>query len=390
VLAALASQLLAKPAEIVAANQQDLARGQAEGLSAALLDRLRLDQPRISEIADALAQIQALADPLGQVVRGLRLAGGLQLRQIRVPLGVIGIIYEARPNVTADAAALAIKSGNAVILRGGSAAQQTNAAIVAALRAALVQVGLPADAVISIDQFGRDGAQQLMGLRGLVDLLVPRGGAGLIKTVVEQATVPVIETGVGNCHIYVDSAADLAMAQAIVLNAKTQRPSVCNAAETLLVHHEVAQAFLPLILTALDQAGVTIHGDPTTAALAPPGLVIHPATAADWATEYLSLDLAVRVVQSFDQAISHIAEYSTGHSEAIVTQSLQRAEQFVATVDAAAVLVNASTRFTDGGQFGLGAELGISTQKLHVRGPVGLQDLTCTKSVLWGQGQVRQ
>jgi glutamate-5-semialdehyde dehydrogenase len=304
-------------------------------------------------------------------------------------MGVVGMIYEARPNVTVDAAGLALKSGNACILRGGTAAAATNAAIVAALGAGLAASGLPASLVQSVDAYGRAGGVALMRARGLVDVLVPRGGANLIQTVVEEARVPVIETGVGNVHVYVDAAADPAMALAIILNAKTQRVGVCNAAETLLVHRDAASRFLPTALAALAEAGVVLHGDGRTAALAPPGVTVVPAVERDWATEYLALELAVRVVDSLDEALAHIQSWSSGHTEAIVTADLAAARRFADEVDAAVVMVNASTRFTDGGQFGLGAEIGISTQKLHARGPMGLAELTTTKWTVFGTGQVR-
>ncbi len=388
-LHAMADALVAAEQEVVAANAVDLERGQAAGLSAGLLDRLTLTTARVAAIADALRELAALPDPVGEVVRGSTLPNGLQLRQVRVPMGVVGMIYEARPNVTVDAAGLALKSGNAAVLRGGSAASGSNTVIVRVLGEALASVGLPADAVLSIDEHGREGAVALMHARGLVDLLVPRGGADLIGTVVREATVPVVETGTGNCHVYVDAAADPAMALPIVLNAKTQRVGVCNAAETLLVHRAAADGFLPAALSALAGEGVTIHGDAATAALAPDGVPVVPATDEDWATEYLSPDLAVRVVDDLDEALEHIRTWSSGHTEAIVTNDLAASQRFVAEVDSAAVMVNASTRFTDGGQFGLGAEIGISTQKTHARGPMGLPELTTTKWVVTGQGQVR-
>lgn len=388
-LHAMADALVAATPEIVSANAVDLERGQADGVSAGLLDRLALDPQRIGAIAQALRDLAALPDPVGEVVRGSTLPNGLRLRQVRVPLGVVGMIYEARPNVTVDAAGLALKSGNAAILRGGSAASGSNTVIVGVLAAALESVGLPADAVQSIDSYGRPGAVALMHARGLVDLLVPRGGADLIQTVVREATVPVVETGVGNCHVYVDASADPAMALPILLNSKTQRVGVCNAAETLLVHADAAPGFLPSALAALSAAGVVIHGDERTAALAPADVAVVPATDVDWATEYLSLDLAVRVVDDIDQAVEHIRTWSSGHTEAIVTRDLASSERFVADVDSAAVIVNASTRFTDGGQFGLGAEIGISTQKMHARGPMGLPELTTTQWVVHGEGQIR-
>ncbi|AEE46540.1 glutamate-5-semialdehyde dehydrogenase [Cellulomonas fimi] len=388
-LHALADALVAATEEVVAANARDLERGRADGLSAGLLDRLALTPERVVAIADALRELAALPDPVGEVVRGSTLPNGLRLRQLRVPMGVVGMIYEARPNVTVDAAGLALKSGNAVVLRGGSAAAASNEVIVGVLARALETRGLPGDLVQSIDAWGREGAVALMHARGLVDVLVPRGGADLIATVVRESTVPVIETGVGNVHVYVDESADLAVALPILLNAKTQRVGVCNAAETLLVHRGVADEFLPVALACLADAGVTIHGDETTLALAPEEVAAVPATDEDWATEYLSLDLAVRVVDDLDEALDHIRTWSSGHTEAIVTRDLAASERFVAEVDSAAVMVNASTRFTDGGQLGLGAEIGISTQKLHARGPMGLAELTTTKWVVQGEGHVR-
>jgi glutamate-5-semialdehyde dehydrogenase len=358
-------------------------------MSQGLLDRLALTQERIVAIADALRELAALPDPVGEVVRGQTLPNGLRLRQLRVPMGVVGMIYEARPNVTVDAAGLALKSGNAVVLRGGSAAASSNQVIVQVLAEALEGQGLPGNLVQSIDAWGRPGAVALMHARGLVDVLVPRGGADLIQTVVREATVPVIETGVGNVHVFVDESADLDQALPILLNAKTQRVGVCNAAETLLVHREVADEFLPIALAALADVGVTVHGDDETLALAPEEAAVVPATDDDWAREYLSLDLAVRVVSGLDEAIEHIRRWSSGHTEAILTRDLRSSERFVAEVDSAAVMVNASTRFTDGGQLGLGAEIGISTQKLHARGPMGLAELTTTKWVVHGDGHVR-
>ncbi|UCN15993.1 glutamate-5-semialdehyde dehydrogenase [Cellulomonas iranensis] len=388
-LRALADALVAATDRVLAANAEDVARGRAGGMSEGLLDRLALTPERVVAIADALRELAALPDPVGEVVRGSTLPNGLRLRQVRVPMGVVGMIYEARPNVTVDAAGLALKSGNAVVLRGGSAAASSNATIVEVLAEALAAQGLPRDLVQSVDAWGRPGGVALMHARGLVDVLVPRGGADLIATVVREATVPVIETGVGNCHLYVDASADLADALPILLNAKTQRVGVCNAVETLLVHRDVADAFLPSALAALGQAGVTVHADAATLAHAPQGVATVPATEADWGTEYLSLDLAVRVVDDLDAAIDHVRRWSTGHTEAILTRDLRASERFVAEVDAAAVIVNASTRFTDGGQFGLGAEIGISTQKLHARGPMGLAELTTTKWVVHGDGHVR-
>ncbi|PFG43701.1 glutamate-5-semialdehyde dehydrogenase [Isoptericola jiangsuensis] len=388
-LHAVADALVAAADEIVAANGEDVERGRAAGMSDGLLDRLVLTGARVADIADALRALAALPDPVGEVVRGQTLPNGLRVRQLRVPMGVVGMIYEARPNVTVDAAGLALKSGNAVILRGGSAAASSNTVIVEVMRRALEAQGLPADLVQSIDAYGRAGGVALMRARGLVDLLVPRGGADLIRTVVEQSTVPVIETGTGNVHVYVDATADVATAVEIVMNAKTQRVGVCNAAETLLVHRDVADAFLPAALAALGGAGVALHGDARATALAPESVEVTPATDDDWATEYLALELAVRVVDSLDEAVAHIRTWSSGHTEAIVTRDLRSADRFVAEVDSAAVMVNASTRFTDGGQLGLGAEIGISTQKLHARGPMGLAELTTTKWVVHGDGHVR-
>jgi len=389
-LEAAAQALLDATDRIVTANAEDLARGERDGLNAGLLDRLRLDSGRVAGIAAAVREVVGLPDPVGQVVRGSTLPNGLRLRQIRVPMGVVGMVYEARPNVTVDAAVLALKSGNAVVLRGGSAAEVTNAVLVTVIRNALAAAGLPADAVATVDPWGREGVGHLMRARGLVDVLVPRGGAGLIRAVVEESTVPVIETGAGNCHVYVDAGADPEQAVAITLNSKVRRPSVCNAAETLLVHRDVAPAFLPRVLPELAAAGVRVHADEQVAAAAAGlGVEAVPATDQDWATEYLSLDLAVRVVDSLDDALDHIRRWSTGHTEAICTRDIRAADRFVAEVDSATVAVNASTGFTDGGQFGLGAEVGISTQKLHARGPMGLAELTSTKWVVVGDGQVR-
>jgi len=389
-LHAMADALLAQTPRILAGNADDVARGREVGLSDTLLDRLALSGTRIAGMADGLRQVAALPDPVGEVVRGATLPNGLELRQLRVPFGVVGIIYEARPNVTADATGLCLKSGNAVLLRGSSTARSSNAAIVAVLRDAATSADLPADVVQLLASESRDSVKELMRARGLVDVLIPRGGSGLIRSVVEESTVPVIETGVGNCHVYVDATADLDKALAIVLNAKTQRPSVCNAAETLLVHREAAADFLPRVLPTLSEAGVRIHGDPAVVGYATDaGVPVIAATEEDWGTEYLSLDLAVAQVPDLDAAIGHIRRYGSGHSEAIVTESQSAARRFVAQVDAAAVLVNASTRFTDGEQFGFGAEIGISTQKLHARGPMGLPELTSTKYVVTGDGQIR-
>ncbi|MFT2748451.1 glutamate-5-semialdehyde dehydrogenase [Clavibacter sp. Sh2036] len=382
----IAAALLAASDRIVAANAEDLAAGRAAGLAAGLLDRLALDAARVRALADAVAGIRRLDDPLGQVVRGRTLPNGLLLSQVRVPFGVVGAIYEARPNVTVDIAALALRSGNAVVLRGGSAALRSNAVLVEVMREAVAEAGLPADAVQTVDPHGRAGAARLMRARGLVDVLVPRGSADLIRTVVEESTVPVIETGAGVVHVYLDASADAAMAVDIAVDAKVSRPSVCNAMETLLVHRDAAPRVLPAVLDALRVRGVTIHGDEAVRGLWP-GAV--PATDEDWAAEYLSLDLAVRMVDSAEDAVAHIARWSTHHTESIVTSDVGEAERFLSAVDSAVVMVNASTRFTDGSVFGFGAEVGISTQKLHARGPMGLQELTSTKWIVRGSGQVR-
>ena len=381
----MARALMADAEVILAANAVDLDAARAGGTPEHLLDRLRLDEARLAAMAQGLRDVAGLPDPVGEVLRGSTLANGLQLRQVRVPFGVVGIIYEARPNVTADAAGICLKSGNAVLLRGSSSAQRSNTAIVAALRRAAGESGLPEDVVQMVPGEGHESVKELMRARGLVDVLIPRGGAGLIASVVEESTVPVIETGVGNCHVYVDSAADLDMAERIVLNAKTHRTSVCNAAESLLVHEDVAASFVPRITRALQEAGVLIHGDQAFAAQE--GVV--PATEEDWGTEYLALEISAAVVPSLDAAVAHIRQYSSAHSDAIVTDSQSHAQTFVAAVDSAAVLVNASTRFTDGGEFGFGAEIGISTQKLHARGPMGLPEMTSTKYVVTGSGHVR-
>jgi glutamate-5-semialdehyde dehydrogenase len=384
-LHAMADALLAAGRTVLAANAADLEAAEQAGTGPHLLDRLGLDEARLDAIAQGLRDLAGLADPVGEVVRGSRLPNGLELRQVRVPFGVVGIIYEARPNVTADAAGICLKSGNAVLLRGSSSASRSNVAIVEALRAGVQAAGLPADAVQLVAGEGYDSAKELMRARGLVDVLIPRGGAGLIRSVVEESTVPVIETGVGNCHVYVDAAADLDMALAIVLNAKTQRTSVCNAAESLLVHADVADSFLPRVVPALQQAGVLVHGDAAFAAY--DGVV--PATEDDWGCEYLAAEISAAVVPDLDAAIAHIRQYSSQHTEAIVTGSQAAARRFTAEVDAAAVVVNASTRFTDGGEFGFGAEIGISTQKLHARGPMGLPEMTSTKYVVTGDGHLR-
>jgi glutamate-5-semialdehyde dehydrogenase len=385
-LLAIADALVARCGEVLEANIADVARAADGGATSSYLDRLRLDDKRVAAIAADVRKTAGLPDPVGEVIRGGVLPNGLELRQVRVPFGVVGIIYEGRPNVTVDAAALCLKSGNAALLRGSSSALSSNEALVAVLRDAISSVGLPADAVQLVPGAGHEAAKHLMRARGLVDVLIPRGGASLIRSVVEESTVPVIETGVGNCHVFVDADADFDKALAILVNAKASRPSVCNAAETLLVHGDLADTFLPLALAALHEAGVTVHGDERVARVDP---AVVPATDDDWDAEYLSLDIAAAVVPSLDAAIEHIAAHSSGHSEAIVTRSQESARRFVAEVDAAAVLVNASTRFVDGGEFGFGAEIGISTQKLHARGPMGLPELTSSKYVVVGDGHVR-
>lgn len=389
-LRAIADALVVESARIIAANDTDMARGRENGMSRSLLDRLSLTSERIEAIAEATRQVASLPDPVGEVVRGNTLPNGLVLRQVRVPMGVIGMIYEARPNVTVDAAALALKAGSAVILRGGHAAAETNAVLVDIMRDVVVAHELDPNLVQTIDQYGREGSVALMRARGLVDLVIPRGGSGLIQTVVRESLVPVIETGVGNCHVYVDRAADLAKALAITINAKTHRPGVCNAAESLVVHRDVAAEFLPAALKELAERNVVLHGCEETVKLAPEGVNVVPATDEDWATEYLELDMAVRVVGSLEEAIDHIRTYSTGHTEAIVSDDVAAIRTFTASIDSAALMVNASTRFTDGGELGLGAEIGISTQKLHARGPMGIAELTTTTWIVEGDGHVRK
>ncbi|CAN5189168.1 glutamate-5-semialdehyde dehydrogenase [soil metagenome] len=386
-LEAIAVAVVAANDEILAANELDLANGRESGLSVALQDRLTLTPDRISALASAVREIIVLTDPVGEVVRGSTLPNGVQLSQVRVPFGVVGAIYEARPNVTVDIAALALKSGNAAVLRGGSAAENTNRVLVAVIQEALASVGLPVESVQTIDQFGREGAKQLMQARGYVDVLIPRGSASLIHTVVLESKVPVIETGAGIVHVYLDESADEQMAVDIVHNAKVQRPSVCNALETLLVNASSYERILPPVIAKLQASGVTIHADERAASIIADAV---PATEDDWTTEDMSLDLAVRVVDDLDAAIDHIRRYSTHHTESIITNDLGRAERFLAEVDSAVVMVNASTRFTDGGEFGFGAEVGISTQKLHARGPMGLPELTSTKWIVRGSGQVRK
>ncbi|WP_018161264.1 glutamate-5-semialdehyde dehydrogenase [Smaragdicoccus niigatensis] len=379
-LHAAADALLAAAAEILAANEADIDAARAGGTGESLLDRLRLTQARVEGIASGLRQVAGLPDPVGTVVQGSVRPNGLEMRQVRVPMGVVGMVYEARPNVTVDAFGLALKSGNAALLRGSSSARRSNEALVTVLRRALEEQGLPADAVQLLPSEDRSSVIHLIQARGLVDVVIPRGGAGLINAVVRDAQVPTIETGTGNCHVYIHSAADLDMAENILINSKTRRPSVCNTAETVLIDQAIADSAVPRMIAALEAKDVTIHGDL-------PGLV--PATDTDWADEYLSLDIALKVVSGIDEAIEHINEWGTGHTEAIVTGDLAAARAFTSRVDAAAVMVNASTAFTDGEQFGFGAEIGISTQKLHARGPMGLPELTTTKWVVWGTGQTR-
>ena len=386
-LNAIADALLSRQDQWLEANAQDLAAAKADGMRQSLLDRLALSEERIRGVADGVRQVAALPDPVGQVVKSILRPNGLRIEQRRVPLGVIGIIYEARPNVTVDAAALCLKAGNAVLLRGGKEAFRSNKAAIAILRDALESAGLPRDCVALVEDTSRQSADEMMGLTEYLDVLIPRGGAGLIRHVSANAHVPVIRTGEGVCHVYVHAGADLAMAANILYNAKCSRPSVCNAAECVLVDRAVADRFLPMAWERLKAKAVTVHGDPETCALLPQAV---PATAEDWDTEYGDYQLAAHVVAGMDEALDFIAAHSTGHSETIVTEDYTAAQRFLNEVDAAAVYVNASTRFTDGGEFGLGAEIGISTQKLHARGPMGLEELTSTKYVIYGGGQIRE
>lgn len=381
-----ARAILDNEEEILTANNEDCRRAEAGGMSQGLLDRLRLTPARVQAMADGLLQVASLDDPVGEVLSMKLRPNGLQIGQKRVPLGVIGMIYEARPNVTADAFALCFKSGNAVILKGGSDALQSNKAIVEALRMGLSKAGLPEDSLQLIEDTSRDTTKEFMGLNRYIDVLIPRGGAGLIRTVVENSTIPVIETGTGNCHVYVDEAADFQMALDIIFNAKTQRIGVCNACESLLVHRKIAENFLPLLKKRLDEKQVEIRGDEAARAILPE---IVPATEDDWGREYLDYIISLKIVDSLEEAVSHINTYNTGHSETIVTADYFHAQKFLNEVDAAAVYVNASTRFTDGNEFGFGAEIGISTQKLHARGPMGLKELTTTKYIIYGDGQIR-
>jgi len=386
VLRVLASNLRTRASEVLDANAEDLKGAVANGMPHGLQDRLTLNESRIESLAQAVEEITELDDPIGETVSAKTLPNGIEIRQVRVPFGLIGMIYEARPNVTIDIAALAIKSGNALVLRGGSAAEKTNAALVRLIGDALEACSLDSTSVQTVDAFGRDGALAIMHARGLVDMLIPRGSAGLIKTVVEESKVPVIETGDGVVHIYVDSSADLEKAIPVIMNSKVQRPSVCNSLETLLVHQDVAADLLPRVASQLSDAGVVLHACERSLPLMPGSVT---ATDLDWSTEYLSLELSVKVVDSIDDALEHIAKYSTHHTESILTQDTLNAARFQAEVDSAVVMVNTSTRFTDGGEFGFGAEVGISTQKLHARGPMGLTVLTSTKWLVSGDGQVR-
>lgn len=386
-LLAMAAALEAQQSEILAANERDMTAAAAKGMKSSMLDRLKLTAERISGMADGLRKVAGLADPVGNVIDGKTLPNGLHITKIRVPLGVIGIIYEARPNVTADAAGLCLKSGNAVILKGGSEAMESNKTVAAILAQAAEGAGIPAGSIQFIDTSDRQAVQDLIHMNGLVDVVIPRGGAGLIQAVVRNASVPVIETGAGVCHTYVDKDADVEMAMKIAFNAKVQRPSVCNAMETLLVHQDIADKFLPMMLMMYNSSAVEIRGDEAVQEYSGQ---VHPATEEDWSTEYGDLRLSVKIVDSIEEAMAHIAKYGTGHSECIVTDNYQAAQLFQYTVDAAAVYVNASTRFTDGNEFGFGAEIGISTQKLHARGPMALPELTSTKYLINGNGQVRK
>lgn len=373
--------------EIIEANNIDIENGKKAGLTNSLLDRLKLSEERINDMAAGVEQVAALPDPIGKILDGKTLKNGLQIEKVTVPMGVIGIIYEARPNVTSDAAALCLKAGSAVILRGGKEAINSNKAVARIMRTAIEEAGFPRDCIALVEDTSRESATELMQLSDYLDVLIPRGGAGLIKSVVNNAKVPVIETGVGNCHVYIDKSADVEMAKNIVFNAKTSRPSVCNAIETVLVHKDIAAEALPAIKAELDKKSVEIRGCEVTRKIL--GSSVVPATEEDYSVEFLDYILAVKVVDDLDNAISHIAKYSTGHSECIVTNDYNSANEFSSRVDSAAVYVNASTRFTDGGEFGLGAEIGISTQKLHARGPMGLNELTSSKYIIKGCGQIR-
>ena len=385
-LSAIAAAFRKNKAYILEENKKDLDAAEANGMSRAMLDRLALNDMRVQGLSDAASDVMALEDPIGKIRGGTTRPNGLIIEKVSVPLGVVAVIYEARPNVTAEAATLCLKSGNCVILRGGKEALRSNRAIAETMRKAIASVGLPRDCVQLVEDTTRDSANALMTLTDYVDVLIPRGGAGLIRACVEHAQVPLIETGTGNCHVYVDKDADLDMATRIIYNAKVSRPSVCNACESLVLHRDIAKKALPLIASSLQSANVVIHGDETVCALLPDAI---PATEEDYGKEYLGYEISIKVVDSLDDAVAHIRRYSTGHSECIVTNSLPASQQFTAQVDAAAVYVNASTRFTDGGCFGFGAEIGISTQKLHARGPLGLQQLTSEKYIVRGNGQIR-
>lgn len=385
-LAAIAASLRENSKTIIAANKEDLERGRKNGLSDGMLDRLMLNDERIEGIAGAVEDVIALPDPCGRLLEEIKRPNGLAIKKVSVPLGVIGIIYESRPNVTADAAVLCLKSSNAVILRGGKEAIDSNIAIVAAMRAALKECGLDENCIQLVTDTSRESANQMMKMNGVIDCLIPRGGRGLIRSVVENSTVPVIETGSGNCHIYVDESADIDMAANIIFNAKTQRIGVCNACESLVIHSGIINRALPVIKARLDEKNVEMRGD-ELAMLAADGVL--PASEGDFACEYLDYKISVKTVGSLDEAIRHINQYSTKHSEAIITQNEANAREFLQRVDSSSVYVNASTRFTDGGEFGLGAEIGISTQKLHARGPMGLRELTTTKYLIYGNGQIR-
>jgi len=387
-LRAIADALVAESASIIAANAQDIVRAKESQTSPALIDRLTLDEVRISDIANALRMLADLPDPVGEVIRGYSLPNGLRLRQTRVPLGVVAMIYEARPNVTVDAAGLCLKSGNAALLRGSSSAAATNAALIAIMQQVLATRGLPVEAISLVPGDTHESVTELLTARGLVDVVIPRGGAALINNVVSNATVPVIETGVGNCHVYVDAAADINKAVNIVINSKAQRVSVCNAAETLLVHRDIADQLMPRLAQAMHDAGITVHGDTSIQSFIEPTM-FRAVNDEDWAAEYYSLDIAAAIVDSIDDAIAHIARWSSGHTEAIVSDSQVAIDHFIAGVDSAAIMVNASTRFTDGGEFGFGAEIGISTQKMHARGPMGLTELTTSTFIVTGDGHTR-
>jgi glutamate-5-semialdehyde dehydrogenase len=387
-LRAIADSLVKESATIIAANLHDVARATENGTSAALIDRLTLDEFRISDIADAMRLLADLPDPVGEVIRGYSLPNGLRLRQVRVPLGVVAMIYEARPNVTVDAAGLCLKSGNAALLRGSSSAASTNTALVEIMQQTLSECGLPIDAICLVPGDTHDSVTELLTARGLIDVVIPRGGAALIENVVSNATVPVIETGVGNCHVYVDASADIDKAISIVINSKAQRVSVCNAAETLLIHREIAPRLMPRLAQAMAESRITVHGDAAMESFIDPAM-FRPVNDEDWAAEYYSLDIAAGIVDSLDDALAHIARWSSGHTEAIVSDSQVAIDQFIAGVDSAAIMVNASTRFTDGGEFGFGAEIGISTQKIHARGPMGLTELTTSTFIVTGDGHTR-